>query len=204
MINQFKTALGAALICAASSLPVSATTFYLGGSGGSASSYAFSSDGIDLSVSAGTFSGNRIHDGAQIHQTDDGLGVLSQRRDSGQVDGRGRNDLLLFEFDRDIELEAIAFTFNDRNDDFTFFWDIGSGLRNAGQYDIPGSSWFSIIYAGGGLIGDVFGIGATGNNDNFRVVGIEVSDVSQVPLPATGLLLLGALGAIGARRKLRR
>ena len=191
----------AALSIAASGV-AQATTFYLGGYGGLASSYSYEQDGIGLSVTAGSFVGDTITEDAYVGQYGNGLGVTNYYGDEHFVDGSYENDILLFEFDREVQLEAIAFTYNDGNDDFNFFWEVGSSLTELGEYAIPGYDWFSVIYAYG-ISGTTFGIGADHYSDEFKVYGIRVSDISQVPLPLSGLLLLGALGAVGLRRRQR-
>ena len=183
------------------------TSFDLTGSGGYQGSYGFSADGIGLSVSASTFSGSgSVGSDVLVHQNSTGLGVYSHWGDSSQVDGSLRNDLLVFQFDQDVQLLAASFTYGDGNDDFTFFFDGGGDgdLDLTGFADVPtGSTSMTYVFEQS-WIGELFGIGALDTFDNFRVSGLDVegdiSGVSSVPLPLPAFLLLGGCGLFVAAR----
>jgi hypothetical protein len=185
-----------------------AATYDFSGRGGLDTSYSFTADGIGLTVTAGTFTtrnGGTVRDGALVGQYGGGLGVTSHTGDSRQVDGMNRNDILIFDFDQDVELESVTFTRVDRNDEFRFFFEDASDdlIDWGGQIDIPGRRLGTYAFALE-WVGDQFGIGALDSYDNFFVRGITANAVSAVPLPGTLALLLSGmalLGAAGVRRK---
>lgn len=142
---------------------------------------------------------------ALVTVNQEGLGVRNRRFDNFDVDGRFGNDVLLFSFADQIELTDIYFDNVDRNDQFVFFAvdtmaDLGGSIA-ATFFDITDlysdEGIFSFTPA---VAGSIFGIGALQSNDNFRVEGFAGS---VVPLPASALLMLSALGGlvlVGRRR----
>ena len=162
----------AALGMALFSSQASAVTINFAGNGGLANSYSFSSGGVGVDVTATTFNNSGpTGDFAYVGQYSRGLGVTSHYGDSHQVDGRNRNDLLIFDFDQQVTLKSVKFSYVDRYDDFRFFFqDLGSGdLVDFGtQVDIPGTGFATYVFASL-WTGTKFGIGAYGKYDNFKV-----------------------------------
>lgn len=181
--------------------------FDLTGNGGLAPSYGFSNGGVGLTVTAGTFDNSGISPGvAYVGQYGSGLGVTSHWGDQHFVDGATLNDVLIFQFDTAVRFASVTFSYNDRNDDFRFFFENGGsgGLVDWGSdIDLPGSGFYSTYVFNGTWVGDQFGIGAYGANDEFKVKGVGV-ELSVVPIPASVLMLgsgLALLGWFGMRAK---
>lgn len=150
-----------------------------------------------------------------ITQNVEGLGVNNRNPDSDDnIDGFGSNDILIFSFDRDVRLEEIIFenVSDDRiirtrfgpinlggNDDFVFY--VPGSTPNFSESDIdfplpfPDTDGDEGSFNFGGQVVSMFGIGALGRDDNFRVSKITVS---EVPLPASALLLLAGVGGLAA------
>lgn len=184
--------------------------------------YAFGT--TSLTVSADTFRRLsldplviELHDRNSAHVTinQEGLGVDNDgrwyncRRDcDGDVDGAGRNDILLFAFDEQIELTEINFDNVSSDDQFVFFaFDTLaelSGSIAALFLDITDLHADEGIYTfSPAATGRYFGIGAIQTNDDFRVEGLTGTVVAVVPLPPALPLFLGALFGFGilARRR---
>ena len=204
-------AVAAALVFSATS--AQAVTYnFTGANSGQADSYTYG----DLTVGAGHYhtdtgavhsqvTGDSLDD--QVTRTSAGLGVDSDISGGGQdsdnqVDGSGDNDVLVFSFGSAVQLISVTFSHFSGNDDFSYFFD-GDGNGNldfdliAGNLDTGGSTYTF----GGTYVGTLFGIGAIGSNDEYRVKSINVS---AVPLPAAlplfGAALLG-MGFLARRRK---
>ncbi|MEP3244517.1 MAG: VPLPA-CTERM sorting domain-containing protein [Sneathiella sp.] len=183
-----------------------AATFDFTGNGGRATSYTFVEDGISVTASPASFNnggGTSTSPSYRVGQYGGGLGMSRYWGENHQVDGWFGNDLIVFDFDRNVTIESVSFTHVDRDDEFSFFFDLGNdgSLDDINfNVDIPGSGTYSFF---GTWTGDTFGIGAYDYNDNFKISGMTVS---AVPLPAA-LPLYGAgmavIGFIGWRRKKR-
>ncbi|MEL7165933.1 MAG: VPLPA-CTERM sorting domain-containing protein [Pseudomonadota bacterium] len=146
-----------------------------------------------------------------------GLGVTStQNNDSHEVDGKGPNEVVKLSFSQQVTVERVYFTHVQRNDDFSF--TVVDGV-DAGTYyastDIP-QWWWNSSYGAytfqNDWTGTMFGFGASGKNDDFKLKGIKVSyddtppgqNPPPVPLPAGGALILSAFAAIAAVRRRQR
>ncbi|PHQ72227.1 MAG: hypothetical protein COB93_01100 [Sneathiella sp.] len=185
------------------------TVFDLRGDGKWAQTYKFSADGINLTTSTGRQNGSGVTTtkGDNLYQwRNHGLGMKSSGDDkSKEIDGKNANELVQFYFDQAVELVSITFGKVDSNDDFDFYFDDGRTFREqADDIDIPGKGkyLFSSLW-----IGNLFGFGADGHNDNFTIKSIEVvATITAVPLPAAlplyggGLAILGYLGWRKRRR----
>ncbi len=131
--------------------------------------------------------------------------------DDHQVDGNNPDEVVLFDFgDTDVTLKSVTLSFIGYNDQFSFsfFGDPDSAT--------PTNFYPSVDPSGSGTVtytfnqtwtGSMFGIGATGHNDEFKIRSLHVKyddDQNQpdpVPLPAGGVLLLTGLGALAMRRR---
>jgi len=200
--NKLKAAVAVAALCVG--VPASASTFnFLGLSGSDTSSLSFNVDGIGLTVTAGTFSSgsNPSSIDFSTRRVDrsvggQGLGVDSSG-DAESIDGFAGNDVLVFTFDQEVTIDRIFFGGVDGNDDFAFGDVTGSSFTRIVNFqDVAGSVFTSSF--GGDTAGLGFGIGAIGTADNFSIRGLEVS---AVPLPAAGWMLLAGVGGIAAMRR---
>lgn len=182
-------------------------------------SLSYTQDGLDLTVRAAAHyvpSNGRIIGTAKVSTLGDiGLGVCGRSEHDGcarrgaeaQIDGKGANDLAIFKFGRSVTLDSITFVGGtvSGSDQFDLFADFGAGLDKVLRQNASVGS----VSTG---LARTFGIGAAQDNDRFRILSITVSDVStslrqaaaaEVPLPATGLALIGALGAVSMVRRRR-
>lgn len=189
--------------------PAFAATFdFTGSNEFPASSLAFSDGGIGLTVTAGTFSTASNPSSVSISQRlvdqdSDGLGA-SGFLDGDNIDGSFGNDILIFTFDQEVQLDVIRFGAVDGNDDFAFGPVAGlSFFRIVDFQDVTDPLNAATFLTDSQRVGTAFGIGAIGSNDNFTVAGLTVSAVATVPLPASGLLLGAALLGFGVMRRRR-
>lgn len=132
------------------------------------------------------------------------------------MDGRDNEEIALFDFGRTVTIERVWFSYFDYADDFelasysgstlgSYFSDLGisaascAGSCNGYSNDIGRSNLTSAQR----LMGSILGIGSDHHSDQFKIKKIKVSydDVAPVPLPASGLLLLGAMGGFGLMRR---
>ncbi len=203
MTKFLRTTLSAA-VCAAAMLvgsAVSATTInFTGYNLSDRHSVTFGSRDLNVTVYAGTFDSYGINYRNRLVDIDpNGLGADGSY-DSDTVDGSSGNDVLVFAFNQEVRIDSIGFTEVDRNDDFAFGQVSGRTFTRSFNYgDVDRHTDLSAMLSAGARTGLTFGIGAIGTYDNFRVSSITVS---AVPLPASGLLLLAAMGAgIGVSRR---
>ena len=140
-----------------------------------------------------------------------------------QMDSYGANDVIVFEFDRVVRLDAISLAMTDWWDRFDLF--VGDDLtyqRSFKADDLSGYDWVSTVLLGAGYQGTRFAIGASEyescgysiseghgcwtENSAFTITGITFSDVelTDIPLPSTAFLLASAAIGFGAIRRHRR
>lgn len=194
-------------------------------SGASATTADFTIGGTDLTgqslIDFGDFTvtaiaGGFLNDGAKVTQvggSDGGLAVNGNPDiQPGQVDNFPNDSYegLIFTFDQEVELTGFNLNLFDVNglldpngdDDFTLYVD-GSYFGTSGSGSWAGSILLTSFIIGvtpdlvdqacfGRLCVDLF--------DDFRVADISY-EVKAIPLPAPALLLLGALGGLGAIRR---
>lgn len=156
-------------------------------------------NGGSVEVTAGTYN-NVISDG--LHTAGDayvgqwtgyGLGVWSSdgwwNYEEHYVDG-SNPEFLKFDFGTDVTIESISFG-DYGNGQFDWYASNGSGgLYVDMDADVSGTD-----------VGSMFFLGAWGSM-GFKVESITVSyDMSEVPLPAAGFLLLGGLGGLVALKR---
>lgn len=148
-----------------------------------------------------------------------GLGVTTGRHNSHQVNTRGGDEVIQLAFNKTVTLERVYFSLVDWDDDFsltvvdgesagTFYRNVDIVGNGYGYYDFN-QDW----------TGTTFGIGAADslckawgvtyscdNWDNFKLKGVKVSyeemeEISPVPLPAAGWMLIAAVGGMGLMRR---
>ena len=179
----------------------------------------FTSDGLGLTATAGTFSSHVNpsiinFNSRKVDQDPDGLGTDGGRHESDQIDGNHGNDVIVFTFSQSVIIEKVRFGNVDHNDDFAFGTVTdGAFDRLVSFQDIINPFDLSHIATQEERTGLSFGFGAIGWNDNYTIKSLHVSlapppsnEPPAVPLPASALLLLGALamaGGVSARRRRR-
>ncbi|WP_308911220.1 PEPxxWA-CTERM sorting domain-containing protein [Pseudokordiimonas caeni] len=214
-------------------VPASATTFdFTGGGNTRTTSLYFSEDGIGLTVTAGYFDGDNVNQyyvTPAVGHYSPGLGVDwdtdtgkwdSDEDPDHEVDGDNRNDLLIFTFDQEVELEEIQFSMWDAewkwshqsgwylkegNDEFTLFssnpWD---NLGTNYNPDSVNGNGVAVYAFNSGWVTDKFGVGASDSDDEFKIKSLTVSAItSGIPEPATWLMMIMGFGLVGIASRRR-
>ena len=195
MIKKYLTSaiVAAGLMFGASAASAASMNFGTGNGIAGSNSYSFTDSGVTaVATPLSTYSNSTIH------QYSPGLGVTSYRGDSHEVDGYRANEAVRLTFSEEVTITSILFGAVGSNDDFWFRVDGGSF---SSERDINGSG-DSGYYNFVGLVGTIFDVAAFGDNDDFKVRGVEFT-VSSVPLPPAVLMFGAALLGLGwvKRRK---
>ncbi len=171
-----------------------ATTVNLMGGGDlniSGATGSFDVDGVSGTVTAGSLGHN-----PRISQFRNGIGVRTSWDDTGTLDGLF-DEWLTFAFKKAVRLVSVTFSHVDTSDD----WDIYVGHTKVANESTQNPFYF------GNVIASSFKVLADGHkcgwfycksDDNFV---IKSFTVAPVPLPATGLLLIGGLAGLGFMRR---
>ncbi|WP_170336035.1 VPLPA-CTERM sorting domain-containing protein [Ruegeria arenilitoris] len=134
---------------------------------------------------------------ARVAQTRDGIGVKAGRFDDTRALDGLYDEWLKFTFDTAVRLVSVVMSRVDRNDD----WDIFVGHRRVANESRANAFYF------GDVIASSFSVRADDHRchrfyckstDNFVIKNFTVA---PVPLPATGLLLIGGLVGLGFVRR---
>ena len=219
---KIKMLFGAAAIVAGSALAAEAATasFDLTQSrAGSVRGSVVSTSGSDsVDISPAHSRGSRVIEkrAGRVVARGNGIGVKSKRgrRDDKRIDGRGKDEMAVVDFGKSKTLKSITFSGvgHRKNAVFDLFvyddasqkWTrVASGLNKGSKG--AGTHTFTFTKA---YTGSRFAIGARGTRTAFNIVNVDTDDgfqqVSAVPLPAGGLLLVTGLAGLGmARRKKR-
>ncbi len=171
------------------------------------SSYTFTNAGTTLKIKAHNYNSHKeIYRDIRVGRwTGWGLGAGYRGDSNHRVDGRGRDEVLSFAFDRSVTLENIEFGAYYANSKFDYFADNGGALA----YDSWGHVADNVVLSSNNT-GIIFGIGASCRCSAFKVRSLTVSwddgsgNPAPVPLPAGGLMLLSGLAAVGGARKFKR
>lgn len=126
-------------------------------------------------------------------------------KDEHTIDGKGPNEYVILDFGHHkVDITSITFSYVDRNDDFDIV------VYNDGPWNKPTDTAFdrrlpnnkSVVTSSNFDVesGSMFGIGAYGRNDDFKIKAIHF-DVHPIPLPATGIMLLAGLGGLAAMKR---
>ncbi|WP_424984411.1 VPLPA-CTERM sorting domain-containing protein [Microbulbifer sp. S227A] len=190
--SKFLTTCAAGAILVATASIASAATINLGGADARQSELSYSVDGIGVTVTA-EYNFNGWRD-SSVTRNSSGLGAYSHLFDNPSLDGI-IDERMTFTFDQDVSMEAINFANFGWSDSYDIYVDSGAGMT---LLDSSSSNPYSFSPY---LVGSSLTIGVDGALSSFRVNSLEVS---AVPLPASGLLLLGGLGGIAALRRRRK
>jgi hypothetical protein len=217
--------------CAALSLAAAAqagtVTFNFAGAtssgpnaGGWSDVLTYTEDGITLAVSGGPVANNKTAWVKTWYNA--GLGVCSGYEQPScvtgdhQLDSFGVDEFVYLAFDKAVSLSQIAFNYLNNNDTFDLAVDGTQVIDNGALADNVFSSFVNFDPA---YNGSIFAIAAGVStktvcqwssygkkcwtedvNSAFKIKSVTVSNV---PLPATGLLLVGGLGLLAAARRRR-
>lgn len=197
----------------------------LRGNGGLDTSYDYtSSAGMGVTATGHYLnSDGSIGTQALIGQYSHGLGVTTAdtrtrcrhssrscySSDEHYVDSFGPDEVVQFAFDSAVSISRIYFSYVSSWDDFSFsVISSGGGVMSFnGDLDILGHGYGYYDFSGPLAISSIFGIGAAGYGDYFKIAALEViweDETPAVPLPASALLMLGAFGTFGAMRRRRK
>ncbi|WP_025898651.1 VPLPA-CTERM sorting domain-containing protein [Sneathiella glossodoripedis] len=198
-ISGLLIAIVAAFLTVAGSANAATMWFTSGNGTAGANSYSFTVDGV---TAVATPMG-RSNGGQTIHQYSTGLGVYSSdcnyscSTDSDhQVDGYMYGEAVRLRFSEPVLLTSILFSYVGWNDDFKYRVDRQSW---SARLDIPNDS--SYEFAGDGILGQVFRIGAFDYNDEWKLRGVSFSTISAVPLPPALLMFGAALAGLALFRR---
>ena len=153
-------------------------------------------EGLTMTVSGGDYDGAARS--VSAHK-DFGLSVGDVYIDT--------NEFALFEFSRKVNLTSFMAGFVDSSDGYRVYALVG------GLYEMIASGDFGVsnllgkntdratVTLGDTVASTAFAIGVANWWDEFKVRSVSVEPVSEVPLPAGGVLLLSALGLVAVKRR---
>jgi len=227
--NKFSTLAGAALVGVLATGANAATiheVFHLGGHAGVAPSHEYTSGDLTLTVTAFKHNKGDLKKQIDVGQWSTGLGAQFKGDKDHKVDGRGRDEMLIFSFNREVTLNFVGVSYFDHDDDVeiaSYFMGKKGLKRDEYHSDVDLDPWFKSTWFYNGswdykgswndygkvwldadkqVTGKFLGIGADHRNDQFKVAAIKVSyDIAAIPLPAGLPLLLGGLGLLAVLRK---
>ncbi len=162
-------------------------------------SYNFT--GLDLTIS-GWYEDSTDYDLGQVQQDVNGLGVfnsISSINDGSQIDGRGPDEWLMFDFSSRVTLLSVQFNRVGNNDDFSLLIDNVLAIEG----DIPGGNVANdlgvslVNFESNKLIGYQFQFGV---NKWFSDYKISAISIKTIPEPNTFLLYCSVLLLIGVLR----
>lgn len=191
-------------------------TFDLRGNGGLKSSHGFSSGDLTLTATGYKHWNGNLGQQISVGQWSTGLGTQFYGDSDHKVEGSGADEMVVFSFNKEVKLEKVWISYYDRYDDIEVasystslsLLDLKSDVDLDGT--VYGSSntsndigWTNLSSVEK-LVSSILGLGADHSDDQFKISKIKVSYEGAppaVPLPASGLLLIGALGGMGALRR---
>lgn len=158
-------------------------------------------DGSGINVALSPRATNNPVPTAEVLSFSGGAGVqVTSQPDSGLLDGGGPNERLIFVFSEPVIVTAISFAEVEGNDDA----DIQTSQT-------PGGGGFTVVLNNadvssglltGNFVGLRLGIRANGENDDFRITGLDFMAVPLPPALAPMVLALAGLGWVGRRRSI--
>lgn len=203
-LMKFATAIA---LCAAAG-SASAATFKFDGSGHATNQpfLSYADSGLTVSATAATYNGpGPVGSAVTFNPTTIDLnswGLISKRgyNDEHVVDGRGKDEVILLDFGPErVTLTGARFRYTNgynfsSNAKFDFFAD---GIF------IGRSKYANAANIFDGVVGSIFGIGASKNSTGFKLAAVS-AELAPVPLPASGLMLIAALAGAGAVMRRRK
>lgn len=154
--------------------------------------------GYSVTVSSTNNGPDRIR--RRLTQVGSGLGVTNANDTNEVVDGNSGNEGLLFVFNRRVRIEEILFANVNANDNVRVFFDAAGGavnyVRDSNPDEFIGTDDDAVQFAS--VLIDGAAVQAIQNNDNFVVTSVIVS---EVPLPAAGVLFGSVLGLAGLYKR---
>jgi hypothetical protein len=178
-----------------------ATVFNLGGASAVAGSFSTTVDGITVTAtgerrdgvaSCGFLCVTTFFQPENLSREANGLGVKGGglNLDSPALDGQ-IDERMTFDFGKKVRLISISFSEFDSNDPYNVLVDM---------VQVATDSFGNPFLFAANTVGQLLRIDVTSNSSAFRVSSITVQ---AIPLPAGGLLLIGALGGLALLRKRR-
>jgi len=179
------------------------TQFWFSGNGGKKMSYQFTKDSITVTATGGTFkySNGNFYGNQKVGQYSHGLGVTNnkQSNDSHTVDGINNTyqDVLILTFNKTVSLGKLYFGWTDSKDKVEVLaGDLTTSLGSYG-FKYVGNGYYKVVLPDG-IIGNSFGLRASGKHDSWKVKGAAVS---AIPTPGAGMAGLALLGLVVAGRR---
>jgi hypothetical protein len=217
-MTKMKMLLASAAVMAISATAASAVTIDFGMQGtvepGSSSidvsggGYVITATAKGVMAGGGTVNSLVTRTGSPINGPNQGgLGVKSPNDTNQSIDG-GINvkgpykDILYLTFNKAVKITKIYFSLVENDRFGPDHSNIGVDGVGVGNFDISGAGWPAFL-ATGGWVGTVFSFGALGQNDDYKLRGVEVT---PIPVPPAALLLATGVAGIGAlgRRKAKK
>ena len=184
---SMKRFLGIALVAATCAAGAQAATtqqwINLKGRGGVDDSFSYSAGNVGLTVSAYNHANGVLGSKASVVKRKMGLGVKSAGERGSNIDGRGKDEMLVLQFDRDVRIKKIVFASVDGKDQFvlsSYNSDVLQKLNDSLGIKGKGRRGVSQLTRGQRLTGDMFGIGAVEGNDQFRIKRIKVAYADDI------------------------
>ncbi|MEO0410429.1 MAG: hypothetical protein AAF221_01140 [Pseudomonadota bacterium] len=206
-------AIASVLLVAGPAQAVSVTTFDFTSAGPNQTvgqSETFTEGGLSVEATAlWQFGGAYVPiPGVQVVQGPNGLGVTNPNDDAwngsdGQIDNLGINEGLVLDFSREVRVDEIAFGSAGRNDQGTIFVDFAGDntddfFQQEASLNLRANNPYTAMF--NGLVDRIlFGVpGGFNFNDDYYLSSITVT---QMPVPAAGVLFGSALGLAGLWRR---
>lgn len=199
-ITKIAGAAAVALACAVSAPASAATIDFATGGNGTASGGAVGALTYTTSCAAGGF----LNTGCTVTQSANGLGVNgSPDLQPLEIDGIPGWEVVTVTFSWAVKLVDISLGLIDSNDDME--WSVNGGSWTHVGATIPtpvviGANNVTSFSVRASNVNTFFGL-VPELNDNFTLAS---ATISPVPVPAAGLMLVGALGGLAALRRKRK